>query len=249
MKGSKKNNKRSLAIICAVGALCLLIVAGIVLWICLSPDGNDDEKKPDDTQNTVETGESAGFKAIDIGEGLFLASLADSKGAFPEKGATGDVRESMLCATFENRSDRTLQYAKVTVTVGEVEYSFEFSTIPAGKSVYAFEMNGARGDGLEGDVSAEAEYLVFFPQEPTLLESDLEITVKDGAISIKNISGKDIDREISVFYKNTLEGFYLGGITYRVRLAEGLKAGESVNGYASHAREDATEVMFCQYGA
>lgn len=249
MKDSKKKNKnRIITVVCIAAALCLL-AAGIVLCIYLSSGPNDSDKNPNDAQSAIETQENKEFSRVDLGEGLYLVSLADSKGAFPENGAEGDVRDSMLCATFENTSGRTLQYAKVYVTVGEVEYLFEISTIPSGKSAYTFEKTGARGDDLQGEVSAKAEYLVFFPEEPSILENDLEIIVKDGSISVKNISGKDIDREISVFYKNTLNGFYLGGITYRVRISAGLKAGETVNGYASHARENATEIMFCQYGA
>jgi hypothetical protein len=48
-------------------------------------------------------------------------------------------------------------------------------------------------------------------------------------------------------YKNAQGDIYVGGITYRVRLA-GLKAGEEATVYADHASEKYTQVMFVEYG-
>lgn len=243
MKKSVKLNKKNTALTVAVTA----IVVGIVLFAALVLLLPNLAKSGDGEETTAaEQTEIKRFDPIELGEGIVLTALSKASGPFPEDGSNTNV-ENVLCATFENTAKKTLQYAKVFVTVGDKIYNFEFTTIPAGESVVAFETTKASANNVNGDISAEAEYIVFFETEPTLFESDLEISVSNGMITVKNISGKDIDKEISLFYKNKIDGKYMGGITYRVRVS-GIKAGETVSGYSSHADESSTKVMFCQYG-
>ena len=153
----------------------------------------------------------------------------------------------MLSATFLNEGDKAIQYASVKVTVGEETFSFVFSTLPAGKSVRVFEADRKECVGSEDTVSAEIESIVYFQEELSIYENDLEITISDGVISVKNISERDMDKEISVFYKTASGDTYIGGITYRLRVPAGLAAGEEYLGNAKHASEKMSKVMFVTY--
>ncbi|MBQ8333398.1 MAG: hypothetical protein IJX93_06465, partial [Clostridia bacterium] len=75
----------------------------------------------------------------------------------------------------------------------------------------------------------------------------LAYTITDGTIAITNVSGEDIPSDIVVYYKNMYANTYMGGITYRVCVTGGLQAGESFNGYAPHATENDTKIMFTEY--
>lgn len=183
---------------------------------------------------------------IYLGNGLKLTALSEVTGNFPEDGSDEFV-ESMLSATFLNEGDKAIQYASVKVTVGEETFSFVFSTLPAGKSVRVFEADKKECVGSEDTVSAEIESIVYFQEELSIYENDLEITISDGVISVKNISERDMDKEISVFYKTASGDTYIGGITYRLRVPAGLAAGEEYLGNAKHASEKMSKVMFVTY--
>lgn len=183
---------------------------------------------------------------IYLGNGLKLTALSEVTGNFPEDGSDEFV-ESMLSATFLNEGDKAIQYASVKVTVGEETFSFVFSTLPAGKSVRVFEADRKECVGSEDTVSAEIESIVYFQEELSIYENDLEITISDGVISVKNISERDMDKEISVFYKTVSGDTYIGGITYRLRVPAGLAAGEEYLGNAKHASEKMSKVMFVTY--
>ena len=183
---------------------------------------------------------------IYLGNGLKLTALSEVTGNFPEDGSDEFVA-SMLSATFLNEGDKAIQYASVKVTVGEETFSFVFSTLPAGKSVRVFEADRKECVGSEDTVSAEIESIVYFQEELSIYENDLEITISDGVISVKNISERDMDKEISVFYKTASGDTYIGGITYRLRVPAGLAAGEEYLGNAKHASEKMSKVMFVTY--
>ena len=72
--------------------------------------------------------------------------------------------------------------------------------------------------------------------------------IPQGSIDIKNITDTPTDREIKVYYKNTENLAYFGGITYFLRVPAGLAPGETYNGYAANASTSRTEVMFVKYG-
>lgn len=237
MKKTAKKSKVKLIITVAVIAVAIAGAAAMTVYLI----GKNEKPPVEQSQGMSE------FESVVLEEGLELSNVSAASGAYPEDGS-GAAVEKVVCATFKNTKNVTLQYAKLKVSIGDRTFDFEFSTIPAGESVLVFEKNKATADKLSGDVAVSPEYIVFFNEEPTLLENDIEITVENGEIKVKNISGVDIDREISVFFKNKMEDKYLGGITYRVRIPA-VKAGETVGTYSSHASKDATEIMFCQYGA
>lgn len=187
------------------------------------------------------------FTEIDLGSGIVLTNLSQVTGNFLEDGSD-EFCENLLAATFRNDADRTIQYMTVNVTIGQEMYAFSFSTVPSGESVIAYEMNKKEAPTDMKDVFAEAEHVAFFQEEPSVYDDELEIKVADHTVTVKNISSETIDKEISIYYKNWSGNAYVGGITYRLRIAETLEPGESCNGFASHALETQSKVMFVTYG-
>ena len=77
-----------------------------------------------------------------------------------------------------------------------------------------------------------------------MLEDKLEVQILNGAINVTNISDEDITGRLAICYKNVAAGVYYGGITYRIVLEGGLKAGEIRQMTASHFSETGSEIMF-----
>ena len=227
----------------------ILIVLAILLAGCLLRPRTSDIEIPSQgmpSEASEQQKPERSPEPIALGRGLKLTSLSEVTGNFPEDGSDEFVA-NMLSATFLNEGDKAIQYAAVKVTVGEETFSFVFSTLPAGKSVRVFEADRKECVGSEDAVSAEIESIVYFQEEPSIYDSDLEITISDGIISVKNISERDMDKEISVFYKTVSGDTYIGGITYRLRVPAGLAAGEEYQGNAKHASEKMSKVMFVTY--
>lgn len=227
----------------------ILIVSAIVLAVFLLRPGTSDIEISSQGMSSNEKGQQMEplQKPIDLGSGLKLTKLSEVTGNFPEDGSDEYV-ESMLSATFLNEGDKAIQYASVKVTVGDETYSFEFSTLPEEKTVRVFEENKKNLTGVPGAILAEIETIAYFQEELSIYENDLEITISDGVICVKNISEKDISKEISVFYKTVSGDTFIGGITYRFRVPAGLAAGEEYKGIAMHASDQASKVLFITYG-
>lgn len=240
----KRRKTKNVLIVVTILIVLVIILAAFLLRfgisdIEISSQGMSSNEKGQQTEPLQ--------KPIDLGSGLKLTKLSEVTGNFPEDGSDEYV-ESMLSATFLNEGDKAIQYASVKVTVGEETYSFEFSTLPEEKTVRVFEANKKNLTGVPSAILAEIETIAYFQEEPSIYENDLEITISDGVICVKNISEKDINKEISVFYKTVSGDTFIGGITYRFRVPAGLAAGEEYKGIAMHASDKASKVLFVTYG-
>ena len=240
----RRRNKKFFLIIAVI-----LVVLAIIFAVCqLRPRTSDLEIPSKEISSDANAQQATpSQEPIDLGSGLILTKLSEVTGNFPEDGKDEFV-ERMLSATFFNEGEETIQYASVQVTVGEETYSFALSTLPAGKSVRVFEAEKKGLTESSGAISAELESFAYFQEEPSVHDDELAITVSDGTISVRNISGADIEKEISVFYKTVSGDTFIGGITYRLRVPAGLAAGDEYKGSAVHASENASQVMFVTYG-
>lgn len=233
-----KNYKKMVSILTASFALVLIVLAVRFL----TQKSSDNEETVQESKTVVDLKDY-----IDLGKGLKLTDLSEVVGNFPEDGSDEFV-ESMLSATFVNESEKTIQYASVQVMIGEEKFTFVFSTVPAGERICVYEKDKKSADQINGDISAEAEYVAYFQDILSLFEEQLKVIVGENTITVKNISGETIDKEISIFYKTVSGGMYMGGITYRLRIPAGLKPGEEYSGSAGHVSEKLTKVMFITYG-
>ena len=179
---------------------------------------------------------------IPLEQGLKIGDVGSYTGLFFEDGTDEPVSGIMMILV-TNESDRTLQYAQITLTNDKGDTAqFDLSTVPPGASVVVLEKN--RLPFSQGFGNARTENLVFFPEEPSLHTDKLQFQPYQGALNITNISGEDITGDIQIFYKNRAADVYYGGITYMVRIKGGLKAGQLQQLMPSHFNAGSSEILF-----
>ncbi len=151
-----------------------------------------------------------------------------------------------LSVLVRNISDVDVQYAVLSVVCDSEKYNFEMSTITAGATAIVsctekvpFNVNGQY-------YSWKIEDKILFENELSLYPEIFEIKGADGAISVKNISKKDIDGPIYVYYKNVVDGVFTEGTTYRVSI-DSLEKGQEIQTLSGHYNKDTSLVMFVTY--
>ena len=265
MKGkyAKKKNNASRWIL----LMCLLLVFGMAaLWIASKRMKRQDPPDPETTQAamqetavppettaSVETTEpetsapaeftspEEPFQPINLGYGVTLETVSQYTGIYMEDGSDELVAGVMMIGV-RNAGLNDIQLMNITVSFGEESYHFKLTNMPAGASAVLLELD--RGQMPEGTpVSAIAEDVVLF-DEPMKADFDsYEISGMSGAMNVKNISDHDISGDIYVYYKYKTQDVYYGGITFRISIQGGLKAGEIRQIMTSHFNPDTCEVL------
>ncbi len=226
--------------------ICKLFALLLALTLVLTACGGNAATDGDPTDSNTANGNSAAEPMMDLGSGLSLMSVNRYAGAFVEDG-TDETVADVLAITVRNDGDKTVQYAHITLDQGESTYEFNVTTLPVGASAQVLEVSRqAMPDSTEG-MAGQVDTFAVFDTEPSLYEDVLGIETQDTAITITNKSGSDITGPLYVYYKIAYGDLYLGGITYRVGVADGLKAGESSTCYAGHFSNDYSKLMFATY--
>lgn len=176
---------------------------------------------------------------------LEILDVGSYTGAYVEDGSD-EVLPGILMLKVVNHGEDTIEYAKLTMDVGGETAEFSISTLKPGATMILLEKNRMQYDKSVEYSSAAVvcENLALFQEPLSLHEDKLQVQILDGAINVTNISGEDISGKISIYYKNTASGIYYGGITYRVTLDEGLKAGEIRQMMANHFSDTGSEIVF-----
>lgn len=191
--------------------------------------------------NAAQNGGSSGNTAE---YGLEIKGISKYAGLFVEDGT--DETVSDVCAvTVRNNAEKTVQYAHLTVTIGETAYEFDVTTLPPDAEVQLLELTRQPMPESTDGYTALVTMYAAFDAEPGMNADALEITTQDTAITVKNISGKDMG-QVYVYYKVAYGELYLGGITYRVGV-NGLAAGQSTTCYAGHYSTEYSKLMFATY--
>lgn len=238
-------------------AIILLALALAALMLAGCTGGGDDlsdavEIPPETTpaassggdmqnDNAEQNGGSSGNTAE---YGLKIKGISKYAGLFVEDGT--DETVSDVCAvTVRNNAEKTVQYAHLTVTIGETAYEFDVTTLPPDAEVQLLELSRQPMPESTDGYTALVTMYAAFDAEPGMNADALEITTQDTAITVKNISGKDMG-QVYVYYKVAYGELYLGGITYRVGV-NGLAAGQSTTCYAGHYSTEYSKLMFATY--
>ena len=184
--------------------------------------------------------------SIALGRGMWITDIGKYTGVYMEDGSDEIVSGVMMIAV-TNAGQDAIQYAEITLPVGDQTAEFSLTTLLPGSTVILLEKNRMEyvpGDYTEATVSS----LALFQTPLSLCEDRLQIQILNGAINVTNISGADISGDIVIYYKNCAADVYYGGITYRVRLQGGLKAGEIRQIMASHFSASGSAIMFVTCG-
>ncbi|MGN0357432.1 MAG: hypothetical protein ACI4E0_06395 [Blautia sp.] len=202
--------------------------------ISVNTDGIVDEKKIDGFK--LEDG-----KDIDISEQrIRIDSVGSYSGPYVEDGSDEEVKD-ILSIVVTNISDQFLQYSQITMSSGEKKAVFEVSNLPAGSSalVLASERTAAGEDWkYKDDVSA-------FIEAAPMHDDIFSWKGGDYTLILTNKS-KDRYEKVYVYYKNTKNGIYVGGITYRI-LFEDMAAGQTLEKQSRHFAGSDSHVMMIDY--
>ena len=180
--------------------------------------------------------------------GLEITDLGKYTGVFMEDGSD-EVVSGVLMMVVRNNGENAIQYAEITVPTSRGDAFFTLSTLPAGESCVLLEQNRMAWSTEEAYDTATAANVAFFTEALSLHEDLLQVQVLDGAINVTNVSEADISGDVVIYYKNAAEDLYYGGITYRVRLEGGMKAGEIKQIMASHFSDTGSKIMFVTVGS
>ena len=211
----------------------LIVAAGIILGVSLSM--NSGKAKEKDVN-------------IDLGNGLEVIAIGSYSGEFVEDGSNEEVKD-VLMIKVTNTSETVLQYTEIALkSKDDVEARFTLSTLPPNETVMVLEADKKSYDKKDEYISGEAKDVVFFHNGISLYQDKLEIGGLEGAFNVKNISDKDINGDIYIYYKNYKDGLFYGGITYRAKIEGGIKTGEMKQVMTKHYSPDTCMLMFVTMG-
>jgi hypothetical protein len=223
------------------GAVVLYLV-GMMFWLLLgSPVNHNDHSsgKPASSQITSDM-------EMNLGNNLVITALTKYAGIYLEDGSDTPVSD-VLTAVLENRSKEALQYADIIVTYSDgTQANFTVTNLPAGGKIALQEINRRpyRNDVPSAAVSRNT---VFMP-EFTMYRETFKVSGLPGMLNVKNISDKDVEGDIYVYYKNSTADLLYGGITYRAKVRAGLKAGEIRQINAGHFNPESSVIVMITCG-
>ncbi len=268
---STENGKKNLKIIITVAAAVVILAAmlGIVFAIILVPRVTEYEMVQTDSEaegassfapvdtEIILTDEKAeteapveGYESIetalsqtDIGNGLTLVSIGTYSGEYIENGSDSEV-ENVMSIVVRNDSDKNIQYAEISVAAGDDFYNFSLTTLPIGSSVFLLEIAKKEYDAEKLVRYAFSDSVAVFPKGMDLMTDKFTVSGADNYIMVTNNTDADFNGAVTVYYKQTKDGQYFGGITYSATAQNGVKAGKSVVIPSDHFKIDTSKLMF-----
>ena len=258
-KYAKKKNTRVLVI------LLVLILAAAVVAVAVMRGGDSGADPVPTTVPTEDNGAEQNVaeavteevteaptelpvpQGIDLGNGLVMTDVAPYSGPYVEDGSDEQVSDVLMIEVY-NYGTAPIQYAEISLAAGDQTANFTMSTLPVGDSMMVLESGRMAFDEDIEYTQAEIRNVAVFNQPMSLCQDKIQIQSLDGALNLVNISGQDLSGDVFIYYKNVNDGILCGGITYRVRIADGMKADEVRQIMANHYSASGSRVMFVTCG-
>lgn len=178
-------------------------------------------------------------RLFDLGYGLEITDSGKYTGMYMEDGSN-EVLSDVMMLVIQNNGGDDIQLAQITALCGGEEYHFTLTNLAVGERAVLLEQERKPAAEL---TAAALDVCAVFAEPMELHEDVIEVTGLDGMVNVKNISDADIEGDIYIYYKYTAEDLYYGGITFRVRVEGGLKAGELRQVPAGHYNTDGCAVV------
>lgn len=159
-----------------------------------------------------------------------------------------DIRDfdGRLAVLVENVSDSDVEYAVLSVKSKEDTLTFNVSALLSGTRALLICNENVTADP-DGDYTAwKTENILFFENAPSMHDDKIEVSVLNGSVSLKNISGEDISSDIYVYYKEKHEDLLNGSYTGRFKVY-GLKADSKTFVKAEKLNESNCQIIFIDY--
>lgn len=154
--------------------------------------------------------------------------------------------EGRLALKVRNVSGKLITKAVLRADTQKGSLEFVITTAPADSISLLFEASGSDYDKELSYASWSLYERIDSDSELSLMEDIFRVTGGDKLLQLENISNKDIDSDIYVYYKTVKDGMFYGGETYRVKFSP-LKSGELSSTIASHFSALSSKVMFIAY--
>ena len=263
---SEKNEKKftwdASSILWACAVVCLIAAVAVVIWqflpekpqrpqpeitIPVSSEPLAGESEPVFTEPLITEALPTEPKGLDVGDGILVEEVLSYSGTFLEDRTDEEV-ENVLAIRVKNTGEKYIQTMDIVLSDGETQARFSLSTLFPGETIIVPEQGRMAFAGAPEFTSASAENVALFDADPGMCEDRVRVQCLSGVMNITNISGEEIPGDIFVYYKNYADGVYYGGITYRVRISGGMKAGEIRQGSAAHFDPDTSKVVFVTCG-
>lgn len=249
----KKKKKITAGKVILLVALALLLVAMVWLISILRqqqiPVLEDSSVPTEMIEVPIEQTEEAVLPAveatepgsIDLGEGLQILHIGSYAGMYMEDGTNEAVADVMM-VILENMGEQDLQLARINIAYSEFTAEFEATNLPAGERVVLLEKN-RHAATAEKYQNIQLKNVVYFQEKMNLQEERIQIKGHNGTLEVTNLSGEDITGDIYIYYKHSASDLLYGGITYRVAVRGGLKAGQSNMVIAGHYTPESCRIL------
>lgn len=180
---------------------------------------------------------------LTMDRGLEITDIGWYTGEYLEDGSNESV-ENILMVIVTNNGEEDIQYAEIQLLVDGEPANFTVTTLPAGESMILLELNRMPFKAGASYTDAVAANVAVFKTPMDTHGDELKIQGLNGAVNVTNISGSDISGDIVIYYKNVYGNTMYGGITYRITVQGGLKAGEVRQIMTKHFITDVSRIMF-----
>ena len=151
-----------------------------------------------------------------------------------------------LAVVAENVSDSDVEYALLTVKTKKDTLTFNVSALLKGTKAVLLCNEPVAADPYEVYTAWQTEDKVLFDKPPVMNSDKFEISVTKGSISLTNISGKDIESDILIYYKDKKDDLLNGSVTYKIRV-EGIKADSQTFVKTPELDENNCQIIFTDY--
>ncbi|MBR3811290.1 MAG: hypothetical protein IKJ16_03030 [Agathobacter sp.] len=213
----KRNTKIALGIIGAVCMVLMLISVGMQL------DKNPNTDSSVGTESGTETEIKKEIQLpYELEDGkLQVQCLFQSTITNPD--SDGSYIEDLASLEVTNTSKKHLQEATIQVVLDDgKELEFFMEEIPAGKSVWAFELSNKAFK--TGQTITQIKCKSTFAEKTEIMEEQLEVLAEETLVSITNKSDKKLN-DLELEFHCLFDKVYYGGKTYKYQI-DTIKAGE-----------------------
>lgn len=214
--------------------ILMVVLAALMVWIMtsslISPESGRTGPSVDPTASAQTAAQptvpqtTAPALPLELEGGLTVLDAGSYSGIFMEDGSN-EVVSGVFMIQVRNSTDQDLQYGEILLAEGEQTYSFQVTNLPSGGEAVLLEQ-GRSAPPAAMPTQVWSRNLAWFSDPMSVREEEFRITGARGVLNVTNISSRDIDGDIYVYYKYVSDDLYFGGITFRVRIEGGLDADE-----------------------
>lgn len=150
-----------------------------------------------------------------------------------------------LAVIAENVSDSDIEYAVLSVKTKTETLTFNVSALLRGTKAVLLCNEDVGSNPGEVYTAWQTKDVLLFEKQPVMNDDKIEVKIANGSISVRNVSGEDIDYDIYVYYKDKKDDLVNGSITYKTRI-EGIKADSLTYAKAPELDENNCQIIFTE---